>query len=199
MIKMKRIIVLLMLLLLPIASAIDVCEDKPKISTPCMMLTPEISECSIYDYKIYEINTTTESKGDLINNGTLSTFNGEIYYFNFTEAEGEYLVRLCDGAVREVIVENDNDEFWLYVVSGLVLLGLLGLGYYIEDNIFVIMSGMLSMVIALNLYHYGYPDLTSEFLRHSIIIIFAGIGFYFVLAPSIEKIQEWRTGLLKVE
>lgn len=189
-VKMKKTILFIFFLLIPVANAIDVCKDTPKISTPCMMLTPEIARCDKYTYEVFYANVTTEAGGHSITDGNLSVYNGNIYYFNFTEAGGDYLIRLCDGGTREIIVDNDDNEFYLYIFSVLAFLGFLGLGYYLKDGTFVILSGMLSIIIAVNLFVNGFPDLTSEFLRDGLVAVMLGLGFYFILNPTIEELEE---------
>lgn len=99
--KMKLGLYLITLILIPIASALPLCEDSPQISSDCTMVTPEIS-CGTYNYSI--MNTS----GHMQENGSLTRLHDSVYYFNFTMDAGEYIIRLCDGAVREVVVKEDD-------------------------------------------------------------------------------------------
>lgn len=189
----KYITLLLIILLLPSVIALDLCEDKPEINTPCIMVTPEISSCGKYEYEIFNMN------GTKVNNGSLEVYNDDIYYFNLTQPSGDYVISLCDGATREITVNNDDSQMWLYILGTLVFIGLLVLGFYLEDEAFVIISGMLSIVMAINLFNEGFPELTNVFLKNGIVMVLAGIGFYFIIAPSVELLESWSGGMNKVE
>lgn len=106
-----------MVLLLPIVygATWDMCSDTVEINTNCSMVTPILS-CSVYNYSI--INTT----GDLIRNGSLTNLDGDVYYFNFTETEGDYLVVLCDDTTREVMVKEDENMFPIAIIILLPML-----------------------------------------------------------------------------
>lgn len=190
----KWIILISIFLLLPTVMASELCENTPEINKGCTMVTPDLTQCTTFDYKIFDINGTVVETGDL------ALLEDNVYHFNITLEEGEYIIRLCDGAVREIIVKEDlNNRYFLYVTSVLIFFILLIIGYYIKDETFLIIAGMLSIVLAINLFINGFPGLTNDFLKNGIVIVLAGIGFYFVLAPTLEVIEEWRTKLLKFD
>ena len=194
----KYIFILLYWLILafitPLANALDLCEDTPEITPDCIMVTPELTQCTTYDYKIFDTNGTIKETGNL------TALEGDVYHFNFTLGAGEYIIRLCDGATREVVVEADKDQrYYLYVVALITSAILIGLGYYLEEETFPTLAGMLSIMIAINLYINGFPNLTNDFLKHSIIIVLVGIGFLFMLMPNIELIESWRGKMFNVD
>ena len=120
---MKKIILLTMFfILIPIAWALPMCEDKLEINTNCTMVTPTIS-CGTYNYSI--INT---SSGSSVTDGDLTLLNGNIYYFNFTEGEGDYLVILCDDTTREVRVTQEDEN---KMILGVLILAPLILGAFL--------------------------------------------------------------------
>jgi len=87
------------------AEALPLCRDTVRINTDCTMLTPILSGCSNFTYDIIRVN------GTFVQNQTsLENFTLNIYSFNFTEGEGQYIVRLCDDTTREVIVEVEDDD-----------------------------------------------------------------------------------------
>lgn len=185
---MKKIIyALLILLILPITLAQEICGDGAEINTGCTMLTPELTSCDSYTYEIFNRDS------DLIESDSLSVFNNDIYYFNFTQGEGEYAVRLCDGAVREVFVLDPPEiEFYLYAISLLIFILLIGFGYYSEQQIFMVVGGFFGSAIALSLYLNGFPNVTDTFLTNSLSVIIAGISFYYMVAPFIEEFESWK-------
>jgi len=92
---MKKIaILILMLLLMPIVLA-DMCEDR--VTKPCTMLTPSL-DCGTYNYSIYT------KDGDLVKQDNLTQLSSSIYYFEFNQSTGAYIVELCDDSTREIFV-----------------------------------------------------------------------------------------------
>ena len=97
----------------------------------------------------------------------------------------------CQIEVKRSCEGKGQDEFNLYIVAIVMFIIFISLGYYFEESTLVIIAGFLSMVIAVNLYINGFPHLESEFLKDAMVIIFAGIGFYFTLIPSINYFENF--------
>lgn len=95
------LIILLGLLMVTVATAQTICEDRLDNGSSCLMLSPTIS-CTTYD--IIQSNTSS-----IVSGGNLTNLNGSIYYFNFTEGAGDYIIRLCDGSTREFRVTETFD------------------------------------------------------------------------------------------
>jgi len=122
--------------LLAITSAFaDNCKETLEIESNCTMITPVIN-CTNYTYIIYN-----ESQGTVMGQGNLSiltNINDSIYYFNFTLGAGGYIVEICDGSTREVLVTTDKDKMIIGVVilMGLVMGLFVFLGYifYHQDS-----------------------------------------------------------------
>jgi len=115
---MKPILYLIIaFLMITTASALEMCDSYPEIRTNCTMVTPKI-ECSIYNYTIYNTNST------VANSGNMTLFTTGIYSFNFTEGKGDYLIELCDGTTREVFVREEANTK-MFLIIGLVGIGLL--------------------------------------------------------------------------
>lgn len=93
----------LFVLLLSLFSVFGViCEDNTQPLINCEMVTPTIS-CSNYTYEIYNNNKT------LIENGSLTLYaSSNVYYFNFSEEQGEYLIKLCDDTTNRIYVNYYN-------------------------------------------------------------------------------------------
>ena len=105
----------MLMLMCPLVFAMPLCEDTPTISNNCTMVTPVIT-CSNYNYTI--LNTT----GHHIESGNLSHLNSSVYYFNFSQPSGQYIVVLCDGGLREVIVEEDENT----MIAVAITFGIIG-------------------------------------------------------------------------
>lgn len=58
-------------------------------------------------------------------NGSLGNFSGSIYYLNITLPEGGYIVKLCDGSTREIVLEDEGDNMIVAIIILIpILLGL---------------------------------------------------------------------------
>ena len=108
-----------MFVMLPTALALyNICEERIAPGKKCTMLTPFLS-CTTYDYVIYDkVSNTT--------NGTLTEMEDGIYYFNFSEAKGDYIIKLCDNSTREIIVGGEDEMASLAIVIFIltIILGL---------------------------------------------------------------------------
>lgn len=187
---MKKIIYLIIFVILSLnilAEPYPICEPTKEIPTNCTMVTP-ILTCPIYQYDI--INLTGEL---VVTNGTLYIFDStnNLYYFNFTQPQGDYVVTLCDGSTREIrIVESTNNKYYLYLIAIVFMFFLIYIGYTYKNIYPIILSGMLSIFIAWNIYNNGYPLLADPYLKDAISAIFGGLGLYFIIAPIVIDLQE---------
>jgi hypothetical protein len=100
---------------------LPVCEDLQAINQNCTMITPQVTQCSIFNYTIY--NTTNASASKIVEQNLLSELNASIYFLNFTQPEGSYIVSLCDGTTREIkVTERDSGNM---IIAVLVMLPIL--------------------------------------------------------------------------
>lgn len=109
---MKWLLIPLFVLMMPIAMALtDTCETTLNPGQNCTMLTPTLV-CTVYNYTIY--NTT-----DAVVNHTLGLMEGseDIYYLNFSQGTGDYIVELCDGSTREIYVEAGESMYIAIMIA----------------------------------------------------------------------------------
>lgn len=99
---MKKAIYFIIFLLLLTLSYADNCQDTQQPNIPCQMITPTLS-CSVYFYDIINSN------GTIIVNASLINLNTSIYYLNFNQSLGDYIIRLCDNSTREIYVQSQED------------------------------------------------------------------------------------------
>jgi len=118
----KWIIITLLMIMMPLVVA-DMCEDR--VFQNCTMLTPTII-CDTYNYSIYT------QEGNLTTEGNLTQLSGEIYYFNFTESEGSYIVEICDGSTREIFVGGGTD---MYIAIMMGILGVVFMLFYLGNSL----------------------------------------------------------------
>jgi hypothetical protein len=113
--SMKKIMLVLMIIMIIPASALaDLCTSIVSVGTNCTMVSPTIS-CANYSYTI--INMTD---GITVNQGQMAGLSTDIYYFNFTEKKGNYIVKLCDGTTREIQV-NDKENGNMIIATIILL------------------------------------------------------------------------------
>jgi len=82
------------------------------------MHTPSIS-CGTYNYNIYNLSNGAV----IVGNESLALINDGIYKLNFTNIShaGNYVVKLCDGSVRGIIVEGGVDvDYGIAIMIGLI-------------------------------------------------------------------------------
>lgn len=105
----------MVLLLVNIAAGLEMCTDTIEINANCTMITPAL-ECGNYTYQVINMS------GDVVTEDSLSLLSGNIYQFNFTEPEGEYVIEYCDNSTRQVrkIQEDENKM----IIAALILIPL---------------------------------------------------------------------------
>ena len=180
-----------MLALIPLVSAIDECKGTMHNNeVPCLLLIENSSSnpCSTMTVSIYSNESgliytqQMDQYSPFLCNGT----------FNIT-TYGTYTHQYSSKDTGSIIIEEDVDNrYYLYVITLIIFFILFGLGYKLEDPNFIIISGMVAIVMAINLFLNGFPNLVNEFLKNGIVIVLFGIGAYLVLVPSIEQFEAWR-------
>ena len=102
---MKKIMLMLLLSLIIVQSVNAInCEDRLDNGSDCLMVTPSLV-CDSYVYDMINI----ENKTIIVDDESLSLLNNSVYYFNFTEETGNYLIQLCDNSTREFRVTESYD------------------------------------------------------------------------------------------
>lgn len=118
---MYLIIAILSISIVTALNQYPTCEDLQQINQNCTMITPYLDQCTIYNYTIY--NTTNASRSKIVEESTLLLLNNSIYYLNFTQPEGSYIIKLCDGTTREIkVTEEDSGKM---IIAALILVPLL--------------------------------------------------------------------------
>lgn len=202
---MRKWLYITMLLLMTVfVSAQDICEDKLAPGQECEMMTPSIT-CSTYNYNI--MNDTEV----VLANQTLTQVNGSVYKFTFNQTAGSYLVILCDGSTREIIVEADDEMSSLSITLFVLIsaIGLIILPFIVKrfaENEFVNMilrrscwvvgiylMGLNAAMVATIAGQAGIP-LTDELFRYMWLFTWGGYVLMFSLAASmlITGIKMWQ-------
>ncbi len=181
-------IIAVFFLIIPIVFAIDECKGTMNNNeVPCLVILPvnlSTTACNTIQVAFYNDSI-------FLNEQTMEEYSPFSCNATFIHTEfGTYIFNYSTGDSGSIVIEEDVDNrYYLYIVSLIVFFILLGIGYVTEEKFFVILAGMLSCVIAINLFLNGFPGLTNEFLKNGISIIFTGMGFYFMIAPSLEYFE----------
>jgi len=102
MIKWKiTLITITILICLATAANAETCKDQIITGQNCTILTPNI-DCSHYNITIW--NET----GGLVRHVNLTSFASNMYTANFNESTGSYVLELCEGTIREIIVKPED-------------------------------------------------------------------------------------------
>jgi len=179
-----------LLFLLPSVNALDVCDEPVQPNYSCKILTPEIY-CSLYTYKVLNSN------GTIIDSGNLTLFNGYVYSFNFSQGQGEYLLYLCDGTTREIIVkEDENNMIALSIIMIFIGGFFLFLGY--KNNVWAAKLlgygvGFLQLVMSLGILYASFKgidftDLIYMDLMITLLLGF-GLGIYTFVMTTVSTIS----------
>ena len=114
--KNQKIIILMiiMVLIIPTINAVlDICRDTIEINTNCTMVSPTMNCTTAVNYSVFNLT------GHNVQTGNMTLLAEKVYYFNFTRPKGDYLIRLCDGTTREVIVTDEDGD---RMILGLLVL-----------------------------------------------------------------------------
>jgi len=104
-----KLISIILILMIPIVSALDMCEDSILINSNCTMLTPALN-CSITNYEILNLS------GTVLVSENLTLLLNDIYQFNISLSKGDYIARLCDGTTREFRIEEEDNEMIIAII-----------------------------------------------------------------------------------
>ena len=186
----KQIIFLLaFVLLIPLVYALDECKGTILINEiPCLVLLPYTNDCTTIAIKFYN-NGSTLLDDRLMSQYSPFSCNQTFNYTSF----GTYTFNYSTGDTGSIVVEEDEfQQYYLYLAVLMVFFILVGVGYWKEEGIFVMIAGMLAMVIGINIFINGFPNLTNTFLRNGITTVIWGVGAYLILAPAMEFFENWR-------
>lgn len=85
---------------------------------------------------------------------------------------------------------SQNNYYYFYIAGLIVFITLLILGKITENYLFPILSGFTLCIIGIGLALYSFPNLTNVFLKNSIVVVLMGIGFYLIIMPSLQMIED---------
>ncbi len=187
----KTILLILIILMFPIVMALENCKGIMFANDiPCSIFLPvntTVIPCNTIGLSVYNnatlLHTETMDELNKFNcNGT----------FNYTGV-GTYTFLFGTGDSGSIdVVEDENQQYYLYVVALIIFFILLLIDYKLEDGWFTMIAGILAMIIGINLYISGFPNLVNNFLRVGIALPFWGVGAYLILVPVMKWFEDWK-------
>ena len=164
----------LFIFLTPLVTGLDICNNPISPNIECQIITPMVN-CSNYTYKV--LNTT----GAIIDNNSLSVFGEGLYTFNFSEGVGEYIVVLCDGSTKELIVKNEESQ----MIALSIIMIMIG-GYFIflgyKNRVWAAKLlgygvGFLQLILILGIVYASYIGYDFTLLIYIDLMITLLLGF----------------------
>ncbi|KKN11188.1 hypothetical protein LCGC14_1028920 [marine sediment metagenome] len=187
----KLILIILVILIIPIVIAIDNCKGTMfQQDIPCLLLLPvnqSVNPCNTLTTEVYNNGST------LLYTQTMAIYSPFKCNNTFNQTTfGTYTFQYGTGDTGSIVVEEDRfQQYYLYIAAFIVLLTLVGLGFWKHEGIFIMIAGILAMIIAINIFVNGFPNLTNEFLRNGMTLIVWGIGAYLIMLPGMEFFENW--------
>jgi len=193
---MKKAIILLMILLIPVVYGIC-CEKGKKCIISEICQDAACGDCRI---TVYNRSGTVKIPQD-----DMEEISSYLYTFNISKDTLDYGTypyainctnnKICQGVCLVEVMqecEGENEEYIFYMVSIGIFFVLVILGWWKTEGIFIMIAGMLAMIIGIALFIYGFPNLTNEFLKNVIVVVIWGTGAYLILVPAMEFFESWK-------
>ena len=101
-------------------------------------------------------------------NTSLEQINSSLYYFNFSQPEGDYIVHLCDDSTREIKVGGQRDFMTLAVIVAIPLI----MGFFLligaatlseKHSALKIALFLMSLVTVFASFHLGMVNVVKFF------------------------------------
>lgn len=180
--------IIMTLLMLTGVTALEICthtiEVLPDTNANCTMLTPELAPSTHFNYTIFNL------EGAVVTTGNLAELNNSIYFFNFTESKGDYIIKLNDGTTREVSVVEDSKMLNILYLIIFANLALLVLAYTFKDYTFAAMSGILMIITGVWITINGIAD-QNMYLTLAFGTALIGLGAYLFIRSAMDM---WSVG-----
>jgi len=190
--KKTIILTVLIVLLVPTVIALDNCKGTMYESDiPCLLLLPvnqSVTACNTLTTSFYNNGST------LIYTQTMAVYSPFKCNNTFNHSSfGTYTFQYGTGDTGSITVEEDEyQQYYLYWVVLIVFSILVIVGHLMEISEFTMIAGILAMIIGLNIFINGFPNLTNVFLKNGITVVIWGVGAYLIIKPAMEFFENWR-------
>ena len=185
------ILFIFVFLFIPIqlVKALDNCKGTMTVDeVPCYILLQfNISNLDCSDYSVSVYNESTFLYTQTLANYSPFMCNATFNYSSPSTYNGQY----STGDTFDIIVEEGYVRFYVYISLFIILFLLLIMGHLLEQPVMQLLAGMLAPVMAIDIFINGFPSVNNAFLTNSVAIILTGLGFYYLILPSLNFIMEW--------
>ena len=143
------------------------------------------------------INLTISNTNGIILFNKEMTYNGTVWEYKFTpDTLGRHDVNyLTDGCEKSntayfEVKTNIFGTWGFYLIILVLSLGIIVLGYYIEDAWVVLLGGFGFILLGLFIFIYGINGIKDSAYTYSFGIITIMLGAYFSIRSALEKMNE---------
>jgi len=155
-------------------------------NVPCTV-TSNVLNCSDYTANITNTSTNIFVDVPLIVNGDGT------YSLSFNQSSiGNYNVIFCDGSVTALTINYKAGylNYVLITLSAILVFFFLIIGFMVEDELFVALSGMVLIIIGIYFVQNGWANVSNWFVQ-AVCVIIIGIGVYLLIVPYLKKWSGW--------
>ena len=191
--KKTIILTLALILIVPVVIALENCKGTMfQQDVPCLLILPvntSFKACNTINVSVF-VNGS-----NFLYSQTMHEYNSFKCNATFNQTNFGTYTFLYNGTddTGTLVVEEDRIQlFFLYIAAIFIFISLLGLGWWKEEGIFVMIAGMLAVIIGITIFVNGFPNSTNTFLRNGVTTIIWGIGAYLILLPGMEFFENWR-------
>jgi hypothetical protein len=103
---------------------------------------------------------------------------------------GTYSLFYSTGDTGTILVKEGYLRLYVYISLFIIIASLLFIGYYYENPHILFLDGIFFVVLAIDVFFHGFPQVADVFMTNSISIILAGIGMYYLVAPYLVWFKE---------
>lgn len=173
--------------------------EEVNVFVQCIMLNNSVCDpstnCTMT--ALYPNTSLLVQSVEMTPNLTIGFYN---YSFGVLTDRGIYSSTITCRGIEEGVIPysfsvGDIDEafdetFWFYMSLILIPLALGILAWKTEDKLFLIMAGFVLCTFAFIIFNQGFPGLNNDFIRNSMTIVIAGLGFYLIAKNGYDLTME---------
>jgi len=182
-----NILILIVILLIPLVQAeLPFCGNMQKINQECRLVTPSMT-CSS--------NATIINGSGNIKTISLNQLNSSIYYINFSESEGDYVIKLCNNAtayIKSIIqteMEAKDNMFTMFLMHLGIIILLLFFAYISKNSWLAVLNiGLTIFEFGITLFmiyeNYAGGDISGLIELNLFVILLVGgiLGFMSIVS-----------------
>lgn len=181
--KTLVILAMIFLFILPSALSYDACRDKQSSDAiPCVLLFPSGQNCSNILVNFYNTSTYLSSQN-------MSAYSPFVCSANFTyNTTGTYNFNYSTGDSGVIVVEEGNKMIYLLYFGLAMIVLLMVLGLWKQDQRVLLIDGLLMLVIGVWIFINGF-SIYNNMVTQMIGTVIFGLGMYFSFMAGMSMIE----------